>query len=70
MKAILPAVFQDDTLSEIKDNILDTNLNKAPSHFIGDYAILEMLGSGGFGCVYKVKKKSGQGYLAMKDVKD
>ena len=62
--------IQEDTLDEILDGIQSTNQNKAPTSFIGDYAVLELLGSGGFGSVYKVKKKkSGQSFLAMKEVK-
>ena len=46
-----------------------TNQNKPPSHFIGEYAVLDLLGSGGFGSVYRVKKRTaGQSYLAMKEV--
>ena len=38
----------------IKNNILATNQNKAPSHSVGSYEVLELLGSGAFGSVYKV----------------
>ena len=38
----------------IKSNIQATNQNKAPSHSIGSYEVLELLGSGAFGSVFKV----------------
>lgn len=61
---------QTESLEEIKENISSMNQHKAPSHYINDYAVLELLGTGGFGSVYKVKKKSaGQSYLALKEVK-
>ena len=41
----------------IRNNILATNQNKAPSHSIGSYDVLELLGSGAFGSVYKVSGK-------------
>ena len=62
-------LFQVETLAEIRENILATDSNKAPSRFINDYAVMELLGSGAFGAVYKVKKKTaGQSFLAMKEV--
>ena len=61
--------MQQDVLEEIQDNIEVCNQDKAATHFIGEYAVMEHLGSGGFGSVYKVKKKAaGQSYLAMKEV--
>ncbi|XP_064647699.1 serine/threonine-protein kinase Nek10-like isoform X2 [Lineus longissimus] len=59
----------EDTIAEIQENVLALNQNKTPSRFIGDYAVLEHLGSGAFGSVYKVKKKAhGQSFLAMKEI--
>ncbi|KAI0242212.1 Serine/threonine-protein kinase Nek10 [Lamellibrachia satsuma] len=58
-----------DTLDEINESIQAIDQNKPPSHYIGDYAVLDLLGSGAFGSVYRVKKKtSGQSYLAMKEI--
>ena len=48
---------KEEDISVIKNNILATNQNKAPSHSIGSYEVLELLGSGAFGSVYKVSNK-------------
>ncbi|XP_074261860.1 serine/threonine-protein kinase Nek10 isoform X5 [Saimiri boliviensis] len=58
----------EDELKQIAENIESINQNKAPWKYIGNYAILDHLGSGAFGCVYKVRKRSGQNLLAMKEV--
>ncbi|XP_065255135.1 serine/threonine-protein kinase Nek10 isoform X3 [Emys orbicularis] len=58
----------EDELKQIAENIESINQNKAPSKYIGNYAILDHLGSGAFGSVYKVRKHSGQNLLAMKEV--
>ena len=64
-------LLQEEDLDEIRENVESTNQNRAPSKYIGDYAILELLGSGAFGVVYKVQKKSvAQSYFAMKEVRD
>ena len=56
-------------MDEIIESIEAIDQNKPPSHYIGDYAVLDLLGSGAFGSVYRVKKKtSGESYLAMKEV--
>ncbi|XP_036926609.1 serine/threonine-protein kinase Nek10 isoform X3 [Sturnira hondurensis] len=61
-------LLAEDELKQIAENIESINQNKAPSKYIGNYAILDHLGSGAFGCVYKVRKRSGQNLLAMKEV--
>ncbi|XP_078007449.1 serine/threonine-protein kinase Nek10 isoform X5 [Phascolarctos cinereus] len=60
--------LMEDDLKQIAENIESINQNKAPTKHIGNYAILDHLGSGAFGCVYKVRKRSGQNLLAMKEV--
>ncbi|XP_065740862.1 serine/threonine-protein kinase Nek10 isoform X4 [Phocoena phocoena] len=44
----------EDELKQIAENIESVNQNKAPSKYIGNYAVLDHLGSGAFGCVYKL----------------
>lgn len=57
-------------MDEIRSNILELNQHKTPTHYIGEYAMFELLGSGAFGSVYKVKKRSaGQSFLAIKEVR-
>ncbi|XP_066440829.1 serine/threonine-protein kinase Nek10 isoform X3 [Eleutherodactylus coqui] len=58
----------EDELKQVADGIEGINQNKTPTKFIGNYAILDHLGSGAFGSVYKVKKRSGQNLFAMKEI--
>ncbi|XP_008937769.1 PREDICTED: serine/threonine-protein kinase Nek10, partial [Merops nubicus] len=61
-------LLKEDELKQIAESIESMNQNKAPTKHIGHYAILEHLGSGAFGSVYKVRKHNGQNLLAMKEV--
>ncbi|KAM4029094.1 serine/threonine-protein kinase Nek10 isoform 3-T3 [Anomaloglossus baeobatrachus] len=58
----------EDELKQVFDSIEGINQNKTPTKFIGNYAILDHLGSGAFGSVYKVRKRSGQNLFAMKEI--
>ncbi|XP_066483393.1 serine/threonine-protein kinase Nek10 isoform X2 [Tiliqua scincoides] len=58
----------EDEVKQIAENIENINQNKAPTKYIGNYAILDHLGSGAFGSVYKVRKHIGQNLLAMKEI--
>ncbi|NWR68586.1 NEK10 kinase, partial [Centropus unirufus] len=61
-------LLKEAELKQIAASIERMNQNKAPTKHIGNYAILEHLGSGAFGSVYKVRKHNGQNLLAMKEV--
>ncbi|KAM6338969.1 serine/threonine-protein kinase Nek10 [Podargus strigoides] len=61
-------LLKEEELKQIAESIESMNRNKAPTKHIGNYAILELLGSGAFGSVYKVRKHNGQNLLAMKEV--
>ncbi|KAJ8415933.1 hypothetical protein AAFF_G00404900 [Aldrovandia affinis] len=47
-------VVEDDELSSLKESIETANQNRAPLKVINGYAILDHLGSGAFGSVFKV----------------
>ncbi|XP_075275103.1 serine/threonine-protein kinase Nek10 isoform X2 [Opisthocomus hoazin] len=61
-------LLKEDELKQIAESIESMNQNKSPTKHIGSYAVLEHLGSGAFGSVYKVRKHNGQNLLAMKEV--
>ena len=50
--------IQEEDISIIKSNIEATNKRRAPNRTVGSYVVLELLGSGAFGSVYKVTYKS------------
>lgn len=61
--------YPSSVVDDIKTNIMETNHNRTPNRYIGEYAVFELLGSGAFGSVFKVKKQSaGQQFLALKEV--
>eukprot|EP00054_Salpingoeca_dolichothecata_P025719 m.181227 g.181227 ORF g.181227 m.181227 type:complete len:1072 (+) comp25448_c0_seq2:54-3269(+) len=55
---------------QLRQSFSEINTNRAPSHFVREYAILEKLGEGSFGAVYRVQKKSmmGPGMQARSNV--
>ncbi|KAJ8290649.1 hypothetical protein GJAV_G00015830 [Gymnothorax javanicus] len=62
------SLFPEEELTSLKESIEMVNQNRAPLKVINGYAILDHLGSGAFGSVFKVRKQSGQNLLAMKEV--
>lgn len=56
-------------ITEIEENIEALNQDREPSQWVGDYAVLEHLGSGAFGNVYRVHRRHATHTdLAMKEV--
>ncbi|XP_070565235.1 serine/threonine-protein kinase Nek10-like [Ptychodera flava] len=55
-------------LQEIEEHFQDSNQNKEPTRYIGNYAVYEHLGTGAFGSVYKVKKKMAGTFIALKEI--
>lgn len=52
----------------IKQQIKFINQTQSPTNYINDYAVYEIIGSGAFGRVHKVKKKNSNYFLAMKEI--
>ncbi|KAL3832242.1 hypothetical protein ACJMK2_023902 [Sinanodonta woodiana] len=58
-----------DAIKEIRETLVETNQDRTPTRYIGNYAVFEHLGSGAFGSVYKVKKgNAGQSFQALKEI--
>lgn len=52
----------------MRQQIKFCNQTQAPTNYINDYAVYEIIGSGAFGRVHKVKKKNSNYFLAMKEI--
>lgn len=52
----------------LKSQIQFCNQTQAPKNFINDYEVYEIIGSGAFGRVHKVRKKNTNTFLAMKEI--
>ncbi|KAK2903619.1 hypothetical protein Q8A67_008332 [Cirrhinus molitorella] len=62
------AVLSEEELDVLRESIETVNQNRPPLRVISGYAVLDHLGSGAFGSVFKVRKQSGQNILALKEV--
>jgi NIMA (never in mitosis gene a)-related kinase 10 len=59
---------QMDEIEFMRQQIRNCNQSQAPTTYINEYAVYEMIGSGAFGRVHKVKKKNSDYFLAMKEI--
>ena len=57
-----------EELDNMRQQVKFCNQTQAPTNYINDYAVYEIIGSGAFGRVHKVKKKSSNYFLAMKEI--
>ncbi|KAL3892563.1 MAG: hypothetical protein SGPRY_015012, partial [Prymnesium sp.] len=58
-----------DAVARLREALREVNVGRGPSrHYIKDYAVQELLGKGGFGSVYHVKKDSGETSYAIKEL--
>ena len=62
--------MQESERDVLQTNVEKINQNKDPLSTIGGYAVVELLGSGAFGSVYKVHKiQHNDQFLALKEIR-
>ncbi|KAM4581541.1 serine/threonine-protein kinase Nek10 isoform 1-T1 [Odontesthes bonariensis] len=62
------SLFTEEELDSLRENIEAVDQNRPPVRVINGYSIMDHLGTGAFGSVFKVQKQSGQNLLALKEV--
>ncbi|XP_053083780.1 serine/threonine-protein kinase Nek10 isoform X2 [Pangasianodon hypophthalmus] len=62
------SMLSTEELDGLKERIEAVNQNRPPLKVINGYSILDPLGSGAFGSVFKVRKQGAQNCLALKEV--
>ncbi|XP_075902979.1 serine/threonine-protein kinase Nek10 isoform X7 [Nelusetta ayraudi] len=62
------SLYTEDELRRLREAVEAADQNRPPLRAIHGYSILDHLGSGAFGSVFKVRKQSGQNLLALKEV--
>ncbi|XP_041798205.1 serine/threonine-protein kinase Nek10 [Chelmon rostratus] len=62
------SLYTDEELDSLRESIEAVDQNRPPLKVISGYSILDHLGTGAFGSVFKVRKQSGQSLLALKEV--
>ncbi|XP_046733337.1 serine/threonine-protein kinase Nek10 [Silurus meridionalis] len=62
------SILSTEELDGLKERIEAVNQNRPPLRVINGYSILEPLGTGAFGTVFKVRKQGAQNCLALKEV--
>ncbi|XP_072515630.1 serine/threonine-protein kinase Nek10 isoform X2 [Salminus brasiliensis] len=62
------SLLSPEELDGLRERIEAVNQNRPPIKVINGYSILDHLGSGAFGSVFKVRKQGAQNCLALKEV--
>ncbi|KAG7216469.1 hypothetical protein INR49_001955 [Caranx melampygus] len=62
------SLYTKDELDSLRVSIETVDQNRPPLRVISGYSVLDHLGTGAFGSVFKVRKQSGQNLLALKEV--
>ncbi|KAK5892165.1 hypothetical protein CesoFtcFv8_012571 [Champsocephalus esox] len=62
------SLYTEEEVDSLKESIETVDQNRPPLKVINGYSILDHLGTGAFGSVFKVRKQSGQNLLALKEV--
>ncbi|KAJ3597442.1 hypothetical protein NHX12_000967 [Muraenolepis orangiensis] len=62
------SLYTEEELQALREGIDSSNQNCQPIRVISGYAVLDHLGTGAFGSVFKVRKQCGQNLLALKEV--
>ncbi|KAM7421494.1 hypothetical protein PAMA_015573 [Pampus argenteus] len=62
------SLYTEDELGSLTESIEAVDQNRPALKVISGYSILDHLGTGAFGSVFKVRKQSGQNLLALKEV--
>uniref|UniRef100_A0A3B4XU28 NIMA related kinase 10 n=1 Tax=Seriola lalandi dorsalis TaxID=1841481 RepID=A0A3B4XU28_SERLL len=62
------SLYTEEELDSLRESIEAVDQNRPPLKVISGYSLLDHLGTGAFGSVFKVQKQSGQNLLALKEV--
>ncbi|XP_060936435.1 serine/threonine-protein kinase Nek10, partial [Limanda limanda] len=62
------SLYTEDELDDLRESVEAVDQNRPPLRVINGYSVLDHLGTGAFGSVFKVRKQSGQNLLALKEV--
>ncbi|KAM9353556.1 serine/threonine-protein kinase Nek10 [Symphorus nematophorus] len=62
------SLYTEEELDSLRESIEAVDQNRPPLKIINGYSILDHLGTGAFGSVFKVRRQSGQNLLALKEV--